>query len=157
MPFRPLIMSEKYLGIFVLHRKIRCHSQYFHNASLECEDVNKKRRSNQLNNWLKIGVPILVAVLLVISAVSITFAVTSGNRENRAAASYSPVTVADTGVAKAASCPNCPGYGQAITDDQGTATNPVYVPQGKQASCCTVTAQGTASSQTYRGGCCGSR
>lgn len=111
-----------------------------------------------MNNWLKIGVPILVAVLLVISAVSITLAVTSGNRENRAAASYAPATAAaDTGVVKAASCPNCPGYGQATTGDQGTATNPVYIPQGKQGSCCTGISQGTASSQTFSGGCCGSR
>ena len=111
-----------------------------------------------MNNWLKIGVPILVAVLLVISAVSVTLAVTNGNKENRAAASYAPVTtVADTGTVNGASCPNCPGYAQATTGDQGTTTNPVYIPQGKLGSCCTGISQGTASSQTFRGGCCGSR
>jgi hypothetical protein len=110
-----------------------------------------------LNNWLKIGIPVLVALLLVISAVSITIAVTRGDNANQLAASYVPGTVLDTGVAKTAACPNCPGYGQAASNDQGTATNPVYIPQGKQGSCCATTSQGSPTGQTSRGGCCGAR
>jgi hypothetical protein len=110
-----------------------------------------------VNNWLRIGIPVLVAVLLVISAVSVTIAVTNGSRANQVAASYTPVAVSDTGVAKTATCPNCPGYAQTTTNDQATATNPVYVPQGNQGSCCAAASQTSTTSQTYRGGCCGSR
>jgi hypothetical protein len=109
-----------------------------------------------LNNWLKIGIPVLVAVLLVISAVAITLAVTGGNRSNLVTASYTPGATPDTGVAKA-SCPNCLTSNQASGSDQGTTANPVYIPQGKQGSCCVGTTQGTASSQTPRGSCCGAR
>ena len=110
-----------------------------------------------MNNWLKVGIPILVSVLLVISAVSLTIAVTNGNRANQVAASYAPGAVSDTGVAKAATCPNCPGYGQTAANDQTAATNPVYVPQGKQGSCCAAASQTSTNSQTYSGGCCGAR
>jgi hypothetical protein len=110
-----------------------------------------------LNNWLKVGIPVLVAVLLVVSAVGITIAVTRGDTSNQVAVSSLPGTVSDAGVAKAAACQNCPGYGQTTTGDQGTAANPVYIPQGKQASCCANSSQGNPTSQTYRGGCCGAR
>ena len=110
-----------------------------------------------MNNWLKVGIPVLVAVLLVISAVSVTIAVTKANSANQLASSYAPGAVADTGVAKAAACPSCPGYVQTTTNDQTTVTNPVYVPQGKQGSCCATTSQSGTTAQAYRGGCCGAR
>jgi hypothetical protein len=91
-----------------------------------------------LNKWLKIGIPVLVAVLLVISAVSITIAVTNGNSANQPAAIYTQ------------------GATQVASADQGAATNQVYVPQGKQGSCCVGTTEAAAPSQTFRG-CCGAR
>ncbi len=110
-----------------------------------------------MNKWLKIGVPVLVAVLLVISAVSITIAVTNANSANQSTASYAPGYVSYSGEAKSATCPGCPGYGQTTTNDQTTGTNPVYVPQGKQGSCCAAASQGSTTGQAYRGGCCGIR
>jgi len=110
-----------------------------------------------LNNWLKIGLPVLIAVLLLISAVSITLAVSNSSRGNQLAASSATGTAPGSGIAKAYTCSSCPRYGQADSDDQAATGNPVYVPQGKQGSCCEGTTQGTASTQTFRGSCCGAR
>jgi cytochrome c553 len=44
-----------------------------------------------MNNWFKIGLPVLIAILLVVSAVSVTLAVTAGNSARQAnAAVYQP-------------------------------------------------------------------
>jgi hypothetical protein len=37
-----------------------------------------------MNNWLKIGLPVLVAALLLVSAVGVTLAVTGGNTAGQA-------------------------------------------------------------------------
>jgi hypothetical protein len=109
-----------------------------------------------LNDWLKIGVPVLVAVLLVLSAVSITLALTGSSNATPVAASDVTGPVPGTKVANAGPC--CSGYGQTpTTGDDGTTTNQVYIPGGKQASCCVTAAQGSAPAQTFRGGCCGAR
>jgi hypothetical protein len=60
-----------------------------------------------MNNWLKIGLPILVAVLLVIAAVGVTLAVTGGN-SNQVGTAYRTV---DTGNVQYVSGPYGPGYG----------------------------------------------
>ena len=106
-----------------------------------------------MNNWLRTGVPILVAVLLVASAVSVTLAVTSESRGSQVAASSVPAAVSNGNALNAPACPNCIGNNQSTTSDQGTA-NQVYIPKGKGGTCCGVS-QGVASTQAYTGGCCG--
>ena len=50
-----------------------------------------------MNSWLKIGVPIIIAVLLVAASVGITLAVTGGNAVKQVASpAYSAVQTADT-------------------------------------------------------------
>jgi hypothetical protein len=61
-----------------------------------------------MNNWLKIGLPVLIAVLLVVSAVSVTLAVTAGNTARQANATvYQP---ANSSTVQYASGPYCYGY-----------------------------------------------
>ena len=47
-----------------------------------------------MNNWLKIGLPILIAVLLVVASVGITLATTGGDNLTQATPSY---RIGDTG------------------------------------------------------------
>jgi hypothetical protein len=58
-----------------------------------------------MNNWLKIGLPVLIAILLVVSAVSVTLAVTAGSRQSNAV--YQP---GNSSTVQYASAPNCHGY-----------------------------------------------
>ncbi len=61
-----------------------------------------------MNNWLKIGLPVLIAIMLVVTAVSVTLAVTAGNSARQANA-----TVYQQGNPPAvqyASGPYCHGY-----------------------------------------------
>jgi hypothetical protein len=61
-----------------------------------------------MNNWLKIGLPVLIAILLVVSAVSVTLAVTAGNRAGQANTSaYQP---GNSSTIQYASGPYCHGY-----------------------------------------------
>ena len=103
-----------------------------------------------MNNWLKIGLPVLVAVLLVISAVAITLAVTSGNPSNRvAAASYTTPGTSEAQLASGPNCPNCPGYGKGDTGESATGT---------QGSCCSTDSTGVYVPKTNTGGgCCRGR
>ncbi len=59
-----------------------------------------------MNNWLKIGLPVLVAVLLVVTAVGVTLAATGGNLK-QIATGYRTV---DTGNVQYVSGPYGPGY-----------------------------------------------
>ena len=43
-----------------------------------------------MSNWLKIGLPILIAVLLVVSAVAVTLAVTGGTARQASTVAYQP-------------------------------------------------------------------
>lgn len=104
-----------------------------------------------MNNWLKAGVLALVAILLVISAVSITIAVTKNNAGNQvAAASYNTGVATGPRVATGPTCPSCPGYQQ----DNGAGSQGATT--GYQSSCCGTVSQNTAPS-TVRGSCCGAR
>jgi hypothetical protein len=71
-----------------------------------------------MNNWLKIGLPVLVAILLVVTAVSVTLAVTAGNAARQANASvYQP---GNASTVQYASGPYCYGYyGQTSTNGYG--------------------------------------
>jgi hypothetical protein len=119
-----------------------------------------------MNSWLKIGVPVIIAVLLVAASVGITLAVTGGNTIKQVAspAYSSTAQTSDTQYARGALCPNCPGYGQGATapDADDTAGN-VYIPGGAKCPNCpgygqgtdTTTGQPGTGTTSYRGGCCG--
>jgi len=119
-----------------------------------------------MNSWLKIGVPVIIAVLLVAASVGITLAVTGGNTIKQVAspAYSSTVQTSDTQYARGPLCPNCPGYGQGSTvpDADDTAGN-VYIPGGAKCPNCPGYGQGTATTTgqpgtgttSFRGGCCG--
>jgi archaellin len=109
-----------------------------------------------MNKWFKIGVPILIAVLLVAASIGITLAVTGGNATKQAGAAAGQT--AETQYARGPQCPNCPGYGQAATGDQDNSTGNVYVPKGAACPNCPGYTAGTAGqTTTNRGGCCRGR
>jgi hypothetical protein len=96
-----------------------------------------------LNIWYKVGMPVVIAVLLIISAVSITLAVATSSGSQVSAASNNNGVTNSSKLADGAVCPACPGY-------DGSAGT------GNQSSCCGVNGQSTGPT-TSRGGCCGSR
>ena len=113
-----------------------------------------------MNNWFKVGVPVLIAVLLVVASVGITLAVTG--RSAGAQAATQPLVsgqAADTQYARGPLCPNCPGYGQGGTaNGQDNSTGNTYVPQSATCPNCPGYTAGTGGqTTTYRGGCCGGR
>jgi len=118
-----------------------------------------------MNNWFKIGVPILIAVLLVAASIGITLAVTGGNATKQVGVAAASGQTAETQYARGPQCPNCPGYGQGATSDEDSATGNVYVPGGAtcpncagygQATTATPGSQSTGTT-TNRGGCCRGR
>jgi hypothetical protein len=103
-----------------------------------------------LNNWIKIGVPVLVVLLLIVTAVSITLAATRDNSPRQLAVSTYKADAGPT--APGALCPNCPGYGDA--DDNPADTG---LTAGAQVPSCHVINSQNSYSPTVRGGCCGAR
>jgi len=107
-----------------------------------------------MNSWFKIGIPVIIAVLLVTASVGITLAVTGGNAVKQVTSPANSSAQADnTQYARGPSCSNCPGYGQgsAAADADDTAGN-VYIPGG--ATCPNYPGYGQgAGTTTYRGGC----
>jgi hypothetical protein len=103
-----------------------------------------------LSNWIKIGVPILVVLLLIITAVSITLAVTKENSVSQVAVDTYR-TDAGPIAPGSALCPNCPGYG-----DSSTNTDTGLQGDTQTRSCCVTNSQNTNTSTVQRG-CCGAR
>lgn len=110
-----------------------------------------------MNNWLRIGVPILIGVLLITATVGVTLAVTGKG-----------VSGQETGTqyARGSQCSSCAGTGQgAVSGDQDNSTNNVYVPKGATCPSCPGYGQGTTAAlgslgsgtTTSKGGCCGGR
>ncbi len=62
-----------------------------------------------MNNWIRIGVPILVAVLLIVTAVSLTLAITSSSQQAGATA-YPGQKLGNAQYSADARCENCPNY-----------------------------------------------
>jgi hypothetical protein len=60
-----------------------------------------------MNNWLKIGLPILLAVLLIVATVGVTLAIDRGGRLAQATPAYQ---TGDTANAQYAYGPRCHGY-----------------------------------------------
>jgi hypothetical protein len=83
-----------------------------------------------MNNWYKIGLPVLVAILMIVSALSITIAVTKDTAAKQVVTTgYTASGNAGEPYAKAALCPSCPGYNQENTDTAsalGTGTAVAY-------------------------------
>ncbi len=107
-----------------------------------------------MNSWIKIGIPLLIAVLLITASVGITLAVSGSSAAQAASTSYQPRQVSDTQYARGPLCSGCPGLGQGT----GTADpDDVYVPGGATCPNCPGYRQGSVGNgtTTYRGGCCG--
>ena len=112
-----------------------------------------------MNNWWRIGVPVLMAVLLITATVGITLAVTARSSAGQATATL-PVQGTSTQYVSAPLCPNCPGYVKPGTaSGQDNSTGNTYVAQGATCPNCPgyTAATGGQPATTVRGGCCGSR
>ncbi len=96
-----------------------------------------------MSNWIKIGVPILVAALLIVSAVSITVAVTKDNAPGLTAAAYytTPKTVT-TQYSTGATCQDCPNYENCPNDGNCTGNC------GGNSTCSGSCIRGSANAQT---------
>ena len=105
-----------------------------------------------MNRWIKIGIPVIIAILLVVASVGITLAVSSGNVAQASSDSYRQVS--DAQFARGPWCSGCPGYGQG----SGAADpDDVYIPGGATCPACPGYGQGSPGSggtTTSRGGCC---
>jgi len=114
-----------------------------------------------MNNWLKIGVPVLIAVLLITATVGITLAVTGKGAVGQSALpAYTPDQGTGTQYARGTQCANCAGNSQgAVTGDTDDSTGNVYVPSGATCPNCPGYVAGTAGqpATTNRGGCCRGR
>ena len=75
-----------------------------------------------MNNWLKIGLPILLAVLLVVSAVSLTLAITASSRQIAAYQYSGPAN------AQYVTGPYCYGWRSATANQDQGGTNWGYGP-----------------------------
>jgi hypothetical protein len=129
-----------------------------------------------MNKWLKIGVPILIAVLLITATVGITLAVTGKGVVGQSVAPAS-LTGQETAteLARGSQCANCPMSGQgsgtggqdnstgSVNVPKGatcpSSTGSVYVPKGATCPSCPGYIAGTGGQPavTSRGGCCSGR
>ncbi len=116
-----------------------------------------------MNSWFKIGIPIIIAVLLITATIGITLAVTGGNAVKQVGSPvYTSGQAADTQYARGPLCPNCPGFGQGSAGADADDTAGAYIPGGAKCPNCpgygqgSVTAPGQTGTgtSTYRGGCC---
>jgi hypothetical protein len=114
-----------------------------------------------MNNWFKIAVPIVIAVLLITATVGITLAVAGkGAAGQSAPPGYNSEQATVTQYARGSQCANCAGNSQgAVTGDTDDSTGNVYVPGGAACPTCPGYAAGTTGqpATTNRGGCCRGR
>jgi hypothetical protein len=106
-----------------------------------------------MNRWINIGIPVIIAVLLVIASVMISLPVTGSFGSQSVFASYQPAQNADAQYARGPQCSGCPGFGQGSGE---TDPDDVYIPGGATCPACPGYGQGKSGSATpsYRGGCC---
>ncbi len=109
-----------------------------------------------MNKWLKIGVPVVIAALLITASVGVTLALTG-----KGVGGQSAVTEAtpgqETGIqyARGAQCANCVGPCQgAAAGDRDDSTGNVYVPKGAACPNCPGYTAGTGGQTTTNRGCC---
>ena len=80
-----------------------------------------------MNNWFKIGMPVLVVILLIVCAVTITLLATKYSSDRQISLTPLLPLRASTQYAGIPLCPNCPGYAQnSATADQGSTPVPDY-------------------------------
>ena len=135
----------------IIHQNLPARSQKIHKCCINyC--IYKRKEGIPLNNWLKIGLPIVIAILLVISAVAITLAVTSGNPSKQVvSAAYTTQGTSETQLARGGNCPNC------TVNNSGDANQPGYG-NGTGSSCCSTGTTDVYVPQTNSGrGCCSGR
>jgi hypothetical protein len=79
-----------------------------------------------MNNWMKIGLPIVLAVLLVLTAVSLTLVITNGNNRSQSLAYQN----GNTTVGQYVNGPYCYGYGWRSASGNQNQNGPAvgYVP-----------------------------
>lgn len=113
-----------------------------------------------MSRWFTIGMPILVAILLVVSAVSITVALMKDNTTKQVTAqAYTPTKTADNQIAQAGPGPNYPGYNQGVNNVPAVVPAPITGNASGNTSgvpSCHLNAddQGTsATTGSYSGGC----
>ena len=109
-----------------------------------------------MNNWYKIGMPVLVVILLIVCAVTITLLATRYGQDRTVLSTSSVPLRASTQYAESALYPNCPGYTQSTASAGEGGT---LVPGNSNTGlppCCVSGTQGNNTSGGYgRGGCCG--
>ncbi|MBN1374744.1 MAG: hypothetical protein JXA01_01175 [Dehalococcoidia bacterium] len=111
-----------------------------------------------MNIWLKVGLPVLIGILLVISAVSITIAATASNTANQAFAGNSQVNWQAAGRANCGDCENCPAYGEEGCDKaKCTGGNQACISSGSGCNYGGAVPQSSNYSGSFRSTCCGSR
>jgi len=114
-----------------------------------------------MNKWLKIGVPVLIAALLITASVGVTLALTGKGSEVQS--SVPAVTPGDeTGIqyARGAQCANCAGTCQGTAaGDRDDPAGSVYVSKGATCPNCPgyTAAAGAQPTTTVRGGRCSGR
>jgi len=115
-----------------------------------------------MNSWFKVGIPVLIALLLITATIGITLAVTGGNAVKQVASpALSSGQVDNTQYARGPLCSNCAGFGQGSAAPDADDTSGVYIPGGAKCPNCpgyipgaaTAPGQGTGTT-TYGGGCC---
>ncbi len=104
-----------------------------------------------MNNWIKFGIPVLMAILLVFASVGITLALTGGGVAQAASQSYQAGQVSDAQYARGPWCSGpCFGQGSGNADPDD-----VYIPGGARCPACPGYNQGSSGGTTgFRGGCC---
>lgn len=114
-----------------------------------------------MNNWLKIGVPVLIAVLLITASVGVTLALTGKGAVGQSAApAVTPGQETGIQYARGARCSNCSGTCQgAAAGDLDGSTGSVYVPEGATCPNCSGYVAGTGGqpAASNGGGCCRGR
>jgi hypothetical protein len=114
-----------------------------------------------MNNWLKIGVPVVIAVLLVLATVGITLAVSGKAAVGKVAAPASaPAQDSGAQYARGLQCSNCALGGQpAVTGDPDAQTTDANISRGATCPSCPGYNGGAGGQPavTTRGGCCGGR
>jgi len=114
-----------------------------------------------MNKWFRIGVPILIAALLITATAGITLAISGKGAAGQAAApAYRPGQETGTQFARGPQCSNCAGNSRgAVTGDTDDSAGNVYVPSGATCPNCPgyVAGSGGQPATANRGGCCHGR
>lgn len=114
-----------------------------------------------MNNWLKIGVPVLIALLLITATVGVTLAVTGkGAVVQGTYPAPASAQATDGQYARGPLCSACPGYDKddAAAGGQENSTANSNVASGATSPSCHGYVSNTpAQTSTSRGGCCGGR